>query len=105
MACSLGHRELRWLREWRRQIVTLRARATHRDELDDPAAARVASVARELARLLLRLEADCYADARPCPFCNTSGDGNRHDEALAHARDCDLDRVLTAAGLRDTSSP
>ncbi len=61
------------------------------------------AVAARMARLLLELEDDTYADARDCPFCvapETPHDLGR----LAHARDCELDATLREAGLRGRGS-
>lgn len=57
------------------------------------------AAAPRLASLLLKLEADAYADARPCPFCHAPL-SDAGSEGLAHAADCELDEVLRAAGLR-----
>lgn len=56
-----------------------------------------ASITLRLARLLVRLEEDAFADAKPCPFCHA---GEDELERLPHTVDCELDRALSDAGLR-----
>jgi hypothetical protein len=58
---------------------------------------RMLAAAPRMAHLLLRLEEEAYADARPCPFCNATDAANG---SLPHAVDCELDEVLFEAGLR-----
>lgn len=63
---------------------------------------RLASAAPAMALLLLRLEADAFADARACPFCDAAPNDDDDDSAprLPHTLDCELDRVLLDSGLR-----
>ena len=58
---------------------------------------RLLAAAPRLARLLLQLEEEAYADARPCPFCYAT---EAASGCLPHAIDCELDEVLFDAGLR-----
>lgn len=66
---------------------------------------RVSSVAPAMARLLLRLEADALADARPCPVCGVIEPDPDDDGQLPHAVECELDRTLFDAGLRSSWKP
>lgn len=62
------------------------------------------ALSRRMARLLLLLESEAHGDARPCPFCiapeDTALDGADMAMRLAHAKDCELELTLRAAGLR-----
>lgn len=61
-------------------------------------------LSRRMARLLLLLESEAHGDARPCPFCvapdDVAPDGADMDMRLAHAKDCELELTLRAAGVR-----
>jgi hypothetical protein len=54
-----------------------------------------------MARLLLLLEDNAYADARECPFCTPPAPAF-HENGLSHSIDCELERTLRAAGLRSS---
>jgi hypothetical protein len=64
---------------------------------------KLAAAAPRMARLLLRLEEDAYADARECPFC-IAPEGARRDTGLSHSDECELEKTLRAAGLRRAES-
>ena len=63
---------------------------------------RLQAAAPLLARLLLRLEQESYASARPCPFCDADEDWT---EGLPHAVECELDRALFESGARQLQVP
>ena len=71
---------------------------TKRMAHDDVWLHRLVAAAPKMARLLLLLEAESYADARPCPFCDASEEGD--GSSLPHAANCELDRTMSEAGLR-----
>lgn len=52
-----------------------------------------------MAELLVKLEAELWADARQCPLCSTC-DPSMNTSGLVHAPDCELDAILRDAGLR-----
>src|ERR1043165_5043932 len=59
---------------------------------------RLLAAAPTFARLLVRLEEDSYAGARPRPFCGAiDADAT---EGLPHTVECELDRVLFESGAR-----
>jgi hypothetical protein len=60
---------------------------------------KLTAVAPQMARLLIRLEEDAYSDGRECPFCMAPD--APCEAQLPHSTDCELDRTLRAAGLRD----
>lgn len=66
------------------------------------AASTLAAAAPRMARLLMLLESESYADARPCPFC--AAEEGRPRNRLAHAPHCELDGTLREAGLRSRRS-
>ncbi len=62
---------------------------------------KLAAAAPTLARLLLTLEDEWYADARSCPFCEAPEDDDEDSLALRHGPDCELDLVLRTTGIRE----
>lgn len=64
-----------------------------------PTADPLIALISRMAKLLLALEADAFADARPCPFCHAP-ESSTGASALPHAAGCELDGILEAVGAR-----
>ena len=81
-------------------VVVSIGRALARREMLRAKQPSAAMLAARMTRVLLTIEDDTLANARPCPICHASPDQNETQGALAHGAACELDAVLAAAGSR-----